>query len=141
MNVCPQQSHSICPVTLFAHRGCPFPSMRFCGRMKRGNKLELSVVTAARPRGCCIIPRQGGEKTAMNWEFTNQNLQLCAPNPVIVSATLQKRPKPTKRNATRDFFFFFYTEDSVQLPPCPLPLRLPDKYPATMEESANSLGR
>ena len=42
----------------------------------------------------------------MNWGFANQNLQLRAPSPITVSATLQKRPKPTTRNTTRDSFFF-----------------------------------
>lgn len=69
-------------------RGCPLPPRRFYERMKRGNKGEPSVTTVARPRGGCTILQQGGEKPSMNWGVTNQNPQLCAPKPVIVSGTL-----------------------------------------------------
>lgn len=55
---CPQQSHSKCPVTFSAHpeRGwCPLPLMRFRGRMNRGSKSELSIVTATSPQAYRII--------------------------------------------------------------------------------------
>ena len=138
---CPQQSHSLCSMTFSAHPGwewgVPFHRWGFVKGWIEEANLSSALWLRPVPRTTASSHRK---KTAMNWGFANQNLQLRAPSPITVSATLQKRPKPTTRNATRDSFFF-YTEDSVQLPSRPLPLGPPDRHPAKMEESANSLER
>lgn len=73
----PHESHHTPFETLSAHNGAPPSTLRFRERLKRGTDQGL-------PR----LPTASGQESSVGWGSANQNPQLCAPNPVIVSATL-----------------------------------------------------
>lgn len=71
-------------------------------------------MTVARPRGHHIIPQRGGV-TGPGY----QSLQLGAPRPCHCLSNASAKAKTNKKKCHPGFF---YPEDSVQLPPHPLPL-------------------